>query len=73
MKFPPDRSLVPCWPPLKPPRDTSYGENTTVEIVCASRGSVDAPEFIPFSVELFWSGVSPSTENPEGSPFAPAT
>ena len=30
------------------------------------------PFVIPLSVVLFWSGVSPSTEKPDGSPFAPA-
>ena len=73
MKFDPERSLMFWFAPLKPPRATSYGEIVSDVIVCASRGRFDALEFMPFSVVLFWSGVRPSTEKPEGSPFAPAT
>ena len=73
MKFDPDRSRIFWFAPLNPPRETSYGEIVSDIIVCASRGRFDAPEFIPLSVVLFWSGVRPSTENPDGSPFAPAT
>jgi hypothetical protein len=59
--------------PLKPPRDTSYGEVARELETAASRGRFEPPKFMPLSVVWFWSAPRPSTEKPLGSPSAPGT
>ena len=71
MKFVPGRVRMLNCPPLKPPRETSYGAVTRELETAASRGRFEPPKFAPFRVVLFWSWPSPSTEKPEGSPSAP--
>ena len=72
-KLVPERVRRLKLPPLKPPRDTSYGDVTREPLTAASRGKSLPLKFCPLSVVEFWSGESPSTENPDGSPSAPGT
>ena len=59
------------WPPLNPPRLTSYGEVVSELVTAASRGRFEASELSPLIVVEFWSAVRPNTEKPDGSPSAP--
>src|SRR5437764_302255 len=71
MKFDPGLERRVSCPPLKPPRETSYGDVTSDVDTPASRGRLEPPNAMPFSVVLFWSAPSPRTEKPFGSPFCP--
>jgi hypothetical protein len=66
---PRDRTL--SRPPLKLPRDTSYGLVASDVETFASRGRFEPPNAMPLSVVAFWSGERPSTEKPDGDPSAP--
>ena len=53
MKFEPGRVRTLSCAPLKPPRETSYGEVTSDVDTEASRGRLEPPNAMPLSVALF--------------------
>src|SRR5262245_15430416 len=57
-------------PPLKFPRETSYGVVTSDVETFASRGRLLPPKFIPLSVVAFCAESRPRTENPFELPSA---
>ena len=57
-------------PPLKLPRDTSYGVVTSDVVSSRRAGCSPPPKFMPLSVVAFWSAPRPSTEKPAGLPSA---